>query len=108
MRPEPADEGRHDPGEEARWNESWYFDFTTGERGLAGYTRLGLYPNRNEAWITLALCRDGGPTVRIVDLAAALPAGEELRVRADTSALVADHVCEEPLRALLGVDRGDR
>ncbi len=98
LRPEPADEGRHDPGEEDLWNESWYFDFTTGEHGLAGYTRLGLYPNRDEAWITLALCRPGGPTVRIVDLAARLPPGEELHVRADASALVADHVCEEPLR----------
>ncbi len=98
LRPGPDDEGRHDPGGEDLWNESWYFDFTTGERGLAGYTRLGLYPNRNEAWITLALCRPGGPTVRIVDVAGGLPVGEVLRVRADASALVADHVCEEPLR----------
>ena len=26
LRPEPVDEGRHEPGSEDLWNESWYFD----------------------------------------------------------------------------------
>jgi hypothetical protein len=97
LQPRPADEGRHEPGEENLWNESWYFDFTTTETGLAGYTRLGLYPNRDEAWVTLALVRTGGPTLRYVDTAASLPDADSLRV-ADGDRLAADHVCKEPLR----------
>jgi hypothetical protein len=97
LQPRPVDEARHTPGEENLWNESWYFDFTTTESGLAGYTRLGLYPNRNEAWITLALVRAGGPTLRYVDTAAALPEPGSLAV-ADGERLRADHVCDEPLR----------
>jgi hypothetical protein len=93
---DPADEGRHDPGPEELWNESWYFDFTTTEDGLAGYTRLGLYPNRDEAWVTLALVRPGGPTVEVVDYAVPLPASDALSVA--TAELEADHECSEPLR----------
>jgi aminoglycoside phosphotransferase (APT) family kinase protein len=97
LEPRPIDEGRHAPGEEELWNESWYFDFTTTESGLAGYTRLGLYPNRDEAWVTLALVRAGGPTLRFVDTAAAVPESGSLAVASDAG-LRADHVCVEPLR----------
>jgi hypothetical protein len=94
--PEPEDEGRHAPGPEELWNESWYFDFTTTEDGPAGYTRLGLYPNRDEAWITLALVQRGAPTVEVVDFAAPPPGEGDLSVT--TSELEADHVCVEPLQ----------
>ena len=32
LRPDPHDEGRHDPGPEALWNESWYFDAISDRR----------------------------------------------------------------------------
>ncbi len=96
--PQPDDESRHRPGSEELWNESWYFDFTTTESGLAGYTRLGLYPNRNEAWVTLALVRAGGPTLRVVDLTAPLPDPGSLSAISPRMGLVADHVCQEPLQ----------
>jgi len=97
LRPAPHDEGRHEPAGDALWNESWYFDFVTDVDGLAGYTRLGLYPNRDEAWVTLALVRRGGPTVRFVDLSVPLPVGDDLSVRSSDGRLRADHMCERPL-----------
>ena len=97
LRPAPRDEGRHEPTSDELWNESWYFDFVTDVHGLAGYTRIGLYPNRDEAWITLALVRRGGPTVRFVNLALALPTGDGLSVHSPQDGLRADHVCERPL-----------
>ena len=98
LAPQPVDEGSHRPGDENLWNESWYFDFTTTASGLAGYTRLGLYPNRGEAWVTLALVRAGEPVVRLVDCAVPLPGPGSLRVTSDRAGLVADHVCHEPLK----------
>ena len=41
LRPEPADEGRHEPGPEALWNESWYFDAVSDDGELGLYVRLG-------------------------------------------------------------------
>ena len=32
LRPEPEDEGCHEPGPEALWNESWYFDAVSDGR----------------------------------------------------------------------------
>jgi hypothetical protein len=48
--PDPADEGRHDPGPDRWWNESWYFDFAAIDASVGGYVRLGLYPNQKVAW----------------------------------------------------------
>ena len=106
LQPRPTDEARHEPGGEELWNESWYFDFTTTEDGIAGYTRLGLVPNRNEAWITVALVRAGGPTIRFVDTAAALPEPDSLRV-ADASGADRRPRLRGAAAALLGVDRRD-
>ena len=46
LRPEPADEGRHEPGPEALWNESWYFDAVATTASLGVYVRLGRLPNQ--------------------------------------------------------------
>jgi hypothetical protein len=98
QRPDPADEGHHEPDADVLWNESWYMDFTTTEDGIAGYTRIGLYPNRDEAWITLSLVRPGAPSAMLVDLHVPLPAPGSLAVTGAGTDLVADHVCVEPLR----------
>lgn len=98
LRPDPADEGHHEPDADPLWNESWYMDFTTTDDGIAGYTRIGLYPNRDEAWITLALVRAGAPSAMLVDLHVPLPAPGTLAVRGGDTDLSADHVCDAALQ----------
>jgi Phosphotransferase enzyme family len=95
LRPEPTDEGRHTPGPEQLWNESWYFDVVADDGRTGVYTRLGLYPNLGVAWLTAFVCGPDRPTVAIVDFAAPLPAGDELTI--DTDAVHAEHACEAPL-----------
>src|SRR3954471_1115385 len=96
LRPDAADEGRHPPGPEELWNESWYFDAASADGSLGAYVRLGLYPRLGVAWYTAYVVGPGRPAVAVVDFAAPLPAGTALGV--DTGALRADHICEEPLQ----------
>ncbi|HEX7459485.1 MAG TPA: hypothetical protein VF279_02575 [Acidimicrobiales bacterium] len=49
---DPADEQLHRPDSETLWNESYYLDFVTGDGALAGYVRIGLYPNLGVTWWT--------------------------------------------------------
>ncbi len=95
LRPASTDEGRHEPGAEQLWNESWYFDLVSDDGSTGLYTRLGLYPNLGVSWITAFVCGAQRPTVAIIDFAAPLPAGEELSV-AGEHALI-EHECEAPL-----------
>ncbi|MGN6472096.1 MAG: DUF7064 domain-containing protein [Mycobacteriales bacterium] len=60
---EAADEGRHTPGAEQLWNESWYADVVTPDGSLAAYIRLGLYPNLGVAWWHFALVGPDHPLV---------------------------------------------
>ncbi len=83
LRPEPADEGRHTPGPEELWNESWYFDVSSEDGSVGFYTRLGLYPNLGVSWITGCLCGSARPTVMLLDYAAPLPANETLEVQGE-------------------------
>ena len=64
LRPEPGDEGRHAPGPEQLWNESWYFDAISSDARLGMYARLGLYPNLGVAWVTAFVCGPDRPTAR--------------------------------------------
>ena len=41
--------GRHAPGDERYWNESWYLDFVSDDGRLGGYG-AGLYPNLGVCW----------------------------------------------------------
>ncbi len=95
LRPEPADEGRHAPGAEQLWNESWYFDVISEDGTTALYTRLGLYPNLGVSWLTAFVCGPQRPTVAIVDFAAPLPDGEELTV--ERGGVRIEHACESAL-----------
>lgn len=95
LRPEPADEGRHAPGPEELWNESWYFDAVSDDGALGVWVRLGLYPNLGVAWVNAFVCGPGRPSVGVIDFAAPLPAGEDLVVR--TGSIDAEHGCEAPL-----------
>jgi hypothetical protein len=69
----PEDEGLHEPGPEQLWNESYYFDFAAPDGSIAGYVRLGLYPNWERAWYWAALVRPGQPLLLIADNDAPLP-----------------------------------
>ncbi|NVI87679.1 hypothetical protein [Actinomadura sp. BRA 177] len=69
----PADEGLHEPGPEQLWNESYYFDFAAPDGSIAGYVRLGLYPNWDRAWYWAALVRPGEPLLIVADNEAPLP-----------------------------------
>ena len=95
LRPEPADEGRHDAGPEELWNESWYFDAVSDDETTGAYVRLGLYPNLGVSWITAIVCGPERPTAAVVDFAAPLPPDGTLTV--DTGELNAEHRCEAPL-----------
>jgi thiamine kinase-like enzyme len=91
LRPEPGDEGRHDPGPEELWNESWYFDTIAPDGSLGAYVRIGLYPNLDRCWYTAFVCGPDRPTVAVVDFDAPIPAHRGLRI--ETDQLLADHVC---------------
>lgn len=78
----PSDEGRHAPGPEALWNESWYFDWAADDGRLGGYVRLGLYPNLGVAWYWACLVGEDRPLVTVIDHEVPLP-GSGLEVRSE-------------------------
>ena len=78
LRPDPEDEGRHQPGPEPLWNESWYFDAVSDDASLGVYVRLGRLPNQGVSLYTAAICGPGRPSIMLVDPAAPLPdAGDD-------------------------------
>lgn len=68
-----ADEGRHLPGTDQLWGESWYHDFAASDGSFGGYLRLGLYPNQEVAWYWVHLVRAGKPLVVVRDHAVPSP-----------------------------------
>lgn len=95
--PGPDDEGRHPPGDEQYWNESWYFDVSSVDGTSGGYVRIGLYPNLDAVWYWACMVEEGGRLVMAVDHGLALP-GSDRSLEVRGSALWADHVCEEPFQ----------
>ncbi len=70
LRPKPEDEGRHPPGPEELWNESWYFDAISDDRRLGVYARIGRLPNLDACMYTACVCGPGRPSIM---LAAEMP-----------------------------------
>ncbi len=95
---EPGDEQRHPPGDEPLWNESYYLDFVTDEGGIAGYARIGLYPNLGVTWWTTMLVGAGRPVVASV--AYDLPVGGGTGLALDTGGLKMVGTVEEPLAVM--------
>ncbi len=89
-----SDEGRHEPGVEPLWSESWYFDFAAADGSIGGGVRLGLYPNLGVAWYHAFVCGPDRPTVAVSDLEVPYPAST-LEVRGP--GLWADHIGSHPL-----------
>mgnify|MGYP001824947477 FL=1 len=96
--PDPADEGRHQPEDDPLWGESWYFDFVTRDGAMAGYVRVGLYPNLNTLWYWAYLVRPDAqhPLVAVIDHDVPVPpSAPTLELRSE--GLWADHIVETPL-----------
>lgn len=98
LRPEPQDEGRHEPGPEALWNESWYFDAVSDDGTLGVYVRLGRLPNQAVALYTACVCGPGRPSVMLVDAAAPLPGADDEEQTIERPGLRASQSCAEPLQ----------
>ena len=95
---DPADEGRHQPGPEEWWNESWYLDFVSEDGRLGGYVRLGLHPNQGVAWWTAFVVGPDRPTVAAIDLGVPLPAPDAMEVEANGTSV--SIVVERPLESM--------
>ncbi len=93
---DPVDEGRHSPGEELLWNESYYFDWFAPDGSSGGYVRVGFYPNLHKVWYWACCVRQGAELVTLIEHDIALPASpSSLELRGD--GVWADHVVETPL-----------
>jgi hypothetical protein len=95
--PDPENEGRHPPGPEPLWNESWYFDAVSDDQSLGVYVRLGRLPNQDVALYTACVCGPGRPSIMLVDAGAPLPPMDDDAQAIDIDGLRATQVCEEPL-----------
>ncbi len=97
LRPKPEDEGRHEPGPEETWNESWYFDGVSDDGAVGVYHRLGRQPNRDVALLTTCITGPDRPSIMLVDAAAPLPpADDDVQLIAVDDLRVEQH-CEVPL-----------
>jgi hypothetical protein len=95
----PADEGRHAPGDEMLWGESWYHDFAAQDGSYGGYLRLGLYPNQEIAWYWVHLVRNGQPLVVIRDHAVPGPKEMDGPVSVESPMVRGTWQPVEPLRS---------
>lgn len=93
------DEGRHAPGEEELWGESWYHDFAAEDGSYGGYLRLGLYPNHGVAWYWVHLVRAGQPLVVIRDHEVPCPTSMRGPVQAASGRVKGSWAPVQPLRA---------
>ncbi len=87
-------EGRHSPGADWWWNESWYFDFTANDGSIGGYVRIGLYPNQSRAWCWVYIVNADG-TVVVRDHDVPFPKPQALLARSE--GLWCELICETPM-----------
>jgi hypothetical protein len=87
---DPRDEERHLPGTEELWGESYYADFVSEDGEVAGYVRLGLYPNLGVSWWTVMIVTPGQPLVAWTDYELPVPGDGDLRLRSRGVELVCD------------------
>ena len=92
---DPSDEGRHSPGTELLWNESYYLDFVADDGRIAGYARIGLYPNLGVTWWTTMLVGEGRPVVASVAYDLPVAGGTGLDI--DAAGVVMHGTVDDPL-----------
>ncbi len=80
---DPSDEQRHAPGTELLWNESYYLDFVADDGAVAGYARIGLYPNLGATWWTTMIVGADRPMVSSVAFDLPVAGGTGLVLTAD-------------------------
>jgi hypothetical protein len=100
---DPADEQRHPPGPEPLWNESYYLDFVAGDGDLAGYVRIGLYPNLGVTWWTTVVVGAERPLVSSLAFDLPIPGGTGLALVADDFDV--DGTIDDPLTVMRVVGR---
>ena len=93
--PGAADEGRHRPGPEPGWEESWQLDFALADGSLGGSLRLGLRPQEGISWVWCSVVGEGRRLVTVIEQEAPLPRQGALDLRCE--GLWTDVVCETPL-----------
>jgi hypothetical protein len=96
---DPADEGRHAPSDEPLWNESHYLDFVSRDGSLAGYARIGLYPNLGVTWWTTTIVGPDRPLV--ASIAYDLPVASETGLSVEGGGHVVQGVAVSPLDEFL-------
>jgi hypothetical protein len=104
-----TDEGRHEPGTDRWWSESWYLDFVADGGSIAGYVRLGLYPNQGVAWWTVAVVGPDRDLVEAVDLTLPVPESfspADGRVEIEAAGTSVACIFEDPLQAMRVVTSG--
>ena len=92
------DERRHQPDADLLWNESYYLDFVAEDGGLAGYARIGLYPNLGVTWWTTMVVGADRPVTASVAYDLPVAGGSGLHLHAgdyDVRGSV-----DEPLRSM--------
>jgi hypothetical protein len=94
-----SDEGRHAPGPEELWGESWYHDFAAQDGSYGGYLRLGLYPNQGAAWYWVYLVRRGQPLVLVRDHTVLAPSAMRGPVEVASARVQGSWAPVQPLRA---------
>lgn len=92
---DPADEARHPQEADQLWQESWYADFVTDDEQLAGYIRLGFYPNLGVSWWTAMVVTPDGPLTAAMAYDLPVPPSG-ITVDDGTWSVTIDHL--EPLR----------
>ncbi len=101
---DPTDEGRHPPGDEELWGESYYLDFTAAGGEIAGYTRLGVYPNLGVTWWTTAIVGQDRPLVSSIDhhlpLATEPGVSDRRVVAVSSNELSVEYINKDPLRTM--------
>ena len=95
---DPDDERRHRPEADPLWNESYYLDFVAGEGALAGYARIGLYPNLGVTWWTTMIVGADRPLTASV--AYDLPPPTETGLQIGSGGYQIDLAVDEPLSAM--------
>ena len=99
LRPEPEDEGRHAPGPEPLWNESWYFDAVSDSGDLGVYVRARSPAERGHVSLHGLRLR-ARPAVDHARRRRRAAAGGRRRrpERSRSRACDAEQHCEEPLQ----------
>jgi hypothetical protein len=97
-RVDPSDEWRHVPEAGPLWNESYYFDFVADRGALAGYVRIGFYPNLGVTWWTTMVVGPDRPLVASVAYDLPHPAGPDLSV--GSRGYQVNGTMEEPLAVM--------